>query len=122
MAQSKNLSTLLLAYPALCIAAGVQWDGTTTPITIQVSKDVPVRSMLQHSQTGARMERGVLYSTEEFVIAGGEQFTVKELSAEGMCTVVYRSRSHFLHACPWMPGFSDPQDDIFKIIKVGGGR
>jgi hypothetical protein len=122
VAQPKILSIILLASSALCIAAGVHWDGKSVPITVQVSKDVPVRSIQKHSQTGARMERGTLYSKQEFVITAGEQFRVTELSREGMCTIEYRGRNHFLHACPWMPGFSDPQMDIFSIIKVGSEK
>jgi hypothetical protein len=112
---------LLLACSTLCLAAELRWDGKTVPITVQALKDVSVRPTQQQASSGNRMERGVLYSRDSFLISAGQLFTVVALEREGMCTIEYSGKKHSLLSCPWMDGFTDRQVDVFKIVAIGTG-
>ena len=89
------------------------WDGVTVPVTIEVTRDVPVKASQGYFQ-----ERGTLYSSTDFVIPKGERFRTVELGAEGSCEIEYQRERFPLSSCPWMPGFTDHQSDIYVVVEV----
>jgi hypothetical protein len=95
----------------------VAWDWQALPITVEALKDVPVLS----SGYGNAV-RGSLYAAQSFDIKAGERFVVTKLLREGACNVRFRGKVYMIYSCPWMEGFVDHQRDIFRIVKVGGGK
>ena len=119
MARFQSIAVLLLA-PALGgVAQEVVWDGRSVPITIEVLKDVPVRTSERRSDGSFGLERGKLYSNQSFQIAAGERFRMIQMLTEGECRIEYHGSSYLLSSCPWMSGFTDHQEDIFRIVGVG---
>lgn len=94
-----------------------EWDGTSLPITIEVTRDVPVKSSERRSDGSYGQERGALYSSKSFIITKGRRFRVIELMREGTCRIEFEGSQYELSACPWMPGFRDRQADIFRIVE-----
>jgi hypothetical protein len=122
VARLKILLVALVAPSLGCLAQDATWDGKTTPITIEVSRDVPVRASERQPDGSMKQQRGSLYSSREVLIAAGQRFKVTQLLGEGACRIEYGGQSYALSSCPWMPGFRDPQADIFKIVGVGSGK
>jgi hypothetical protein len=117
MHRSKSPWFVAAVLSAVCVAKDAVWDGRSVPITVQVLKAVPVRSA--QSLGGERMARGTLYARQDLLIASGARFKVVSLDGEGTCTIEYLGQRHSLLNCPWMPGYTDPQSDIFKVVEVG---
>jgi hypothetical protein len=91
----------------------VPWDGIAVPITIEVTRDVPVKA-----SQGPWQERGTLYSGADFVIPKGARFRMIERGAEGSCKIEYQQQRFELSSCPWMPGFTDHQSEIYVVVEV----
>jgi hypothetical protein len=88
------------------------WDGQTVPITIEVTKDVPVSP--RYCTVG---QRGTLCTNSEFVIGKGQRFQMVEKLSEGECWIEFQGSRHLLQSCWWMPGFTDNQADVFVIVE-----
>jgi hypothetical protein len=90
----------------------VSWDFRSVPITIEVTRDVPVKR--------CGFERGALCAQAEFTIPRGDRFQMLEVGLEGGCTIEYRGARYEASSCPWVQGFADQQADIFVIVEVSG--
>ena len=88
----------------------VKWDFESVPITVEVTRDVPVKR--------CGFERGVLCAQGDFVISRGGRFRMLEIGLEGGCTIEYEQSRYEVSSCPWVPGFADPQADVFVIVEV----
>jgi hypothetical protein len=60
--------------------------------------------------------RGVLYGDATLVIRKGETFEKVAEEQEGGCRIRYAARVITVASCHWLPGFTDPQRDIFEIV------
>lgn len=92
------------------------WDGKSLPITIEVSQDVPVRTAERRADGSYRQERGALYSRNPFRIGEGQRFQMVAVLGEGSCRIEFQGSRYELSSCPWVPGFTDNQADIFRIV------
>ena len=122
VARLASAASLLVFYALCAVAQPVVWDGLTVPITIEVTSDVPVRSSERRPDGSFGQERGSLYSSQSFQIATGERFRMIEMLREGECRIEFQGSVYLLSSCPWMPGFTDHQTDIFRIVEVGDVR
>ena len=96
-------------------AAGAQ-QSVVMPLTIEALRDVPVRTSERRADGSFGQERGVLYSHVAFVIPKGERFRMVEQLGEGSCRVEIRATQYVLSFCPWLPGFTDQQLDVFQPL------
>jgi hypothetical protein len=99
---------------ALIFAAGDQsrWH---LPVTIEVARDVDVRSSERQSDGRYGQLRGTLYSSEAFLIKKHERFQMVKIYTEGECRIRFQGKEYDLHSCPWLDGFRDHQADIFRV-------
>ena len=113
-------STSVFALLVVAIPIGAQspervrWDSVSVPITIEVTQDVPIRTI------GA--VRGVLSARGDAVIPKGDRFQMLEIGLEGGCTIRYSGTQYEVSSCPWVPGFLDSQSDIYVIVEVPENR
>jgi hypothetical protein len=100
---------------ALIFAAGDQsrWH---LPVTIEVARDVDVKSSERQSDGRYGQIRGTLYSSEAFRIKKGQRFQMVKIYGEGECRIRFQEKEHDLSSCPWLDGFRDHQTDIFRVI------
>jgi hypothetical protein len=100
---------------ALIFASGGQtrWH---LPITIEVTRDVDVKSSERQSNGRYAQLRGTLYSLEAFRIMKGQRFQMVMIYPEGECRIRFEKREYDLSSCPWLDGFRDHQTDIFRIV------
>jgi hypothetical protein len=110
----------LIAALAVAASASAQvvpvWDGQSLPITIEVLRDVEVKASERHADGSYWQERGFLYAGAEFHISKRERFRMIEALGEGGCRIEFQGSQYTLSSCPWVPGFTDQQSDIFKIV------
>ena len=86
---------------------------TMVPLTIELRRDVLVR---RDASGGQR--RGVLYADTSFTLKRGARLVMVEVGREGGCRVRYEKRILEVSTCPWLPGFSDHQRDVFRVRKA----
>jgi hypothetical protein len=88
-------------------------------LTIEVLRDVLVMA------SGAE-KRGTLSligdRSESFTIKKGQRFQMMKRYVEGQCWIRFQNRDYDVASCPWLDGFSDQQEDIFKIVSSNGPR
>ena len=62
--------------------------------------------------------RGVLYLSggRSFTIAKGQRFLMVKVYDEGECRIKFENREYDVGSCPWLDGFRDHQEDIFKVV------
>ena len=99
------------------VRSGPVWDGQSLPITIEVLSDVPVKTSERTADGSFGQERGVLYSGAAFLISKGQRFRMVELLGEGRCRIELQGSRYALSSCPWVPGFTDSQADVFRIVE-----
>jgi hypothetical protein len=92
------------------------WDGQSLPITIETLHDVPVKSTERRPDGSYGQERGTLYSGTSFRIDKGQRFQMVAMLGEGSCRIGLQGALYELSSCPWMPGFTDQQTDVFRIV------
>jgi hypothetical protein len=82
------------------------------PATIEALQDVPVQSVQP-----SRQLRGVLYVAGEgtFTIKRGQRFLMVKVYDEGECRIKFEKREYNVSSCPWLDGFTDHQEDVFKV-------
>ena len=91
---------------ALIFAAGDQsrWH---LPVTIEVARDVDVRSSERQSDGRYGQLRGTLYSSEAFRIKKGQRFQMVKIYGEGECRIRFQEKEYDLGSWPWLDGFRD---------------
>ena len=83
-------------------------------MVIRVLQDVLIR------RDGETPEpRGVLYGDTTLVIRKGDTLEMVAEEQEGGCRIRYAARVITVASCHWLPGFTDPQRDIFEIVSAG---
>ena len=92
------------------------WDGQSLPITIEALRDVPVKATERRPDGSYGRERGTLYSRSSFRINKGQRFQMVTMLGEGSCRIEFQSALYELSSCPWVPGFTDQQTDVFRIV------
>ena len=110
------LMSLFVSLSVAKLAAAPVWDGTSLPITIEVLRDVAVKSSERKPDGSYGQERGTLYSRSSFHIAKGQRFRMIAILGEGGCRIEFQGALHELSSCPWVPGFTDAQADVFRIV------
>ena len=66
----------------------------------------------------AAREFGDRQPGEKFQIKKGERFLMIEIHAEGGCTIKVQQGQFFVGSCPWLDGFTDHQEDVYKVVSV----
>jgi hypothetical protein len=99
-----------------CIAVLVLPAGPTRwrlPATIEALQDVPAQSV-----EGSHQLRGVLYVSggRSFTITKGHRFSMVKVYDEGECRIKFENREYDVSSCPWLDGFRDHQEDVFKVV------
>ncbi len=98
------------------------WDGLSLPITIEVAQNVPVKTSERRADGSYGQERGSLYSGTAFRIRSGQRFRMIETLGEGSCRIEFQGSLYDLSSCPWLPGFTDNQADIYRIVEIQSYR
>ena len=91
--------------------------GWHLPVTIETARDVEMRP----SATASHEERGTLYtwtrlSAESIWIRSGERFQMVKIYYEGECRIRFRNKEYDLNSCHWLPGFTDPESDTYRVV------
>jgi hypothetical protein len=99
-----------------CIGMLILPAGQTSwrlPATIEALQDVPAQSVEPPHQL-----RGVLYVSggRSFTIAKGQRFLMVRVYGEGECRIKFENREYDVSSCPWLDGFTDHQEDVFKVV------
>jgi len=83
------------------------------PVTIEALHDVPA----QVEET-AQQIRGVLYISRgpSFTVKKGRRFLMLKVNKEGGCRIEFEKRQYDVSSCPWLDGFRDHQEDVFKVV------
>jgi hypothetical protein len=83
------------------------------PATIEALHDVPAQSV-----QGSQQLRGVLYVSggRSFTIAKGQRFSMVKVYDEGECRIKFENTEYDVSSCPWLDGFRDHQEDVFKVV------
>jgi hypothetical protein len=58
---------------------------------------------------------------ESFTIKKGQRFLMVKVYSEGECRIEFERRQYDVSSCPWMDGFTDHQEDVFKVVSVDSG-
>jgi hypothetical protein len=111
------VALLVTSIAAAQLPGGPVWDGQSLPITIEVLTDVQVRTSERRADGSYGQQRGVLYSSTAFLIGKGQRLRMVEMLGEGACRIELDGARHMLNSCPWLPGFTDNQADIYKIVE-----
>jgi hypothetical protein len=86
------------------------------PKTIEVLGNVDV----VHNSV-PKQQRGRLYLDDNkvmpFRLKKGETFVMVGVGSEGGCRIRFKATIYGLASCPWLDGFTDHQDDIFRVVK-----
>jgi len=106
---------------AVCLAA-LSIMGQTKwrfPVTIEALQDVPA-----HAEETGRQVRGVLYVGlgQSFTIKKGRRFLMVKVFDEGECRIEFEKRQYDVSSCPWLDGFTDHQEDVFKVVSGRSDR
>jgi hypothetical protein len=100
-----------------CLGVLLLFTGAQTkwrlPATIEALEDVPV-----HSVQPSHQLRGVLYvaGNTTFTIKRGQRFSMVKVLGEGECRIKFEKKEYTVSSCPWLDGFTDHQEDIFKVV------
>jgi hypothetical protein len=91
--------------------------GWHLPVAIEVARDVEVKPTLGVSHEA----RGSLYSSNRasskpVLIKSGERFQMVKIYSEGQCRIRFKNRDYDVTSCHWLPGFSDPEADIYLVL------
>lgn len=46
----------------------------------------------------------------------GQRFEMVQDLGEGSCRIEFEGNRFDLQSCPWLPGFRDPQSDVFRVV------
>jgi hypothetical protein len=89
------------------------------PVTIEALEDVPA----QVEET-AQQVRGVLYVGRGplFTVKKGRRFLMLKVNKEGGCRIEFEKKQYDVSSCPWLDGFTDHQEDVFKVVSERQGR
>ena len=104
---------LLCASSSLAQMGRVAWDYQSVPVAIQVRGEIPLRPCENYQERGVLCSRGAIDSVSE-----GDVFHMTEIGSEGGCTIDLRGQEFEISSCPWVEGFSDPQEDLFAIVSL----
>ena len=109
----KLVGVACIALAALPAAVQTRWH---LPITIEALQDVPAQTV----ETGRQL-RGVLYvnGRRSFTIKKGQRFLMVKAYSEGECRIQFENKQYDVSSCPWMDGFTDHQEDVFKVVRAG---
>jgi hypothetical protein len=110
----RALALLIAPFATAPLVAAPVWDGVSLPITIEALRDVFMKTA-EHEAHDSQ-ERGALYSTNSLQIAKGERFQMVAVLAEGGCRIEFHGALHELSSCPWLPGFTDTQVGVFRVV------
>ncbi|MEP6832120.1 MAG: hypothetical protein ABJB74_01950 [Gemmatimonas sp.] len=107
---------------AMLVSHAIPWAVVTqrAPVVIEALRDVQV--IKENSDGTSGQHRGVLYSHDTLHIAKSTRFTMIKELGEGECRVRVKERELELSSCPWLPGFTDHQSDIFRVIPARAKR
>jgi hypothetical protein len=112
VSRSQWCATVLLVLSTACVDRYEPREGIArVPLKIVARRNVEVRR-----DGVAPQERGVLYGDTSLLITRGDSFEMQRVGPEGGCQVMYKGRAMELSSCPWLPGFSDHQWDVFAIL------
>lgn len=87
------------------------------PAQIEAVQDI----LAQPFETQGQV-RGVLYvgRGNSFTIKKSERFLMVTVGAEGGCRVEFNKKQYDASSCPWLDGFTDHQQDFFKVVSGRG--
>jgi hypothetical protein len=114
---SRSVSVFCVALVLLPASLQTKWR---FPVVIEALQDVPVEA----GET-ARQRRGVLYvgrSEGRFTIKKGQRLLMVKVYGEGECRIRFQDKEYDVSSCPWMDGFTDHQQDVFRVLSGDSGN
>lgn len=114
---NRPIGGLCVAFAAFSTVGQTNWR---LPVTIETLVDVPA-----HAEGAARQVRGVLYISPDeqpFTVKKGQRFLMVKIHGEGGCRIEFEKKQYNVNSCPWLEGFTDHQEDIFKVVSGRSGR
>ena len=113
------LEQILVLFSLLTIQSGRFQKDPRVPVTIEVLRDV-ILERPDPSVRNTPRRRGVLetWSTmeEPTTIKKGARFQTVEILGEGGCVIELQRERYSLSSCWWMSGFTDRQEDFFRVL------
>jgi hypothetical protein len=91
-------------------------DDSDLPVTINMLQDVQINAVEEISGSDGA-EPGSRYAMVTLGIRKDQQFQMIDIHLEGGCRILFEDKQYDLASCPWLPGFRDHQDDIFKVMQ-----
>ncbi len=121
MNQFLNLRIVFVIFSSYALTAVAQNETTTPslddsdlPVTISVLQDVQINAVEENSGSDGA-EPGSRYSLVTLGIRRDQQFQMIDIHLEGGCRIMFGDKQYDLASCPWLPGFRDHQENIFKV-------
>jgi hypothetical protein len=107
---------LSVSLAILPVAGQTKWR---FPVIIEALKDVQAKPL----ETGGQL-RGALYVSggKSLRINKGQRFLMVKVYSEGECRIQFENKQYDVSSCPWMEGFADHHDDVFKLVAPRAGR
>lgn len=112
---STSLVVLMITLAPFPTTAQTKWR---LPATIEAVQDISAQPFETQGQA-----RGVLYvgRGNSFTIKKGERFLMVTVGAEGGCRIEFNKKQYHASSCPWLDGFTDHQQDFFKVVSGRSG-
>ena len=101
-----------VATPASARVPRVQ-PAADSVVTIELLRSVRVRRPVL-----GREQRATLYGDTIMTLRAGERLQMLRRGLEGGCVLRVRGRDMSVSSCPWLPGFRDPQADVFRVVST----
>ncbi len=108
---SRATGAVCVVLATFTISAQTGWK---LPATIEALQDVPAHA----EQWPDGQRRGVLYvgRGDVFTVKKGQRFLMVKIYDEGGCRIKFGRKQYDVSTCPWLDGFTDHQEDIFKVV------
>jgi hypothetical protein len=88
-------------------------------VLIEVLSDVRIEpQVLGRSGEKGRLDyfRATTPAAVVLELNKGQRFEMVQDLGEGSCRIEFEGNRFDLQSCPWLPGFRDPQSDVFRVV------
>jgi hypothetical protein len=103
------------------LSCAVAFGQAPTPMSIEALADVTVEPQNFHGH-GEKGRLGYFRSTAAeavtVVIKKGQRFKMLKELGEGSCRIEVEGNSFDLQSCPWLPGFTHHEEDVYRVAQV----
>jgi hypothetical protein len=102
------LSVSVAIFP---VAGQTRWR---FPVPFEALKDVQAKPVESGGQLRGTLNVG---GGKAFTIRKGQRFFMVKAYTEGECRIQFENKQYDVSSCPWMDGFADHQEDVFRQLR-----